>query len=76
MKAPESGYHILTCDGDGAREVEALIEAIGSAEKAGLHRQFFVTRANQTVVMTATADSPLALALRKRPGWQEPSEDD
>ena len=69
-----TGYHVLTADGDRTGEVDELIRQLGTTEQAGLHRHFFVTRANQTVVMTLREDSPLAAALRRRPGWQEPRE--
>jgi len=68
-----TGYHVFTRDGDGTAEVDALVRSLGSAQVAGLHRHFYVTRADQTVVMTASPDSPLALELRKLPAWREPN---
>lgn len=67
-------YHVLVCDGDCLGEVDEALKSIGSPGEAGLHRHFFVTRANQTVVMTTDADAPLARALRDRPGWREPTD--
>jgi hypothetical protein len=67
-----SGFHVLTREGDGTREVEAAIAHHGSPERAGLHRYFYVSRANQTVVMTVDQDSPLAAVLRELGGWSEP----
>jgi hypothetical protein len=65
-------YHVLTKRGDAQQEVERIIATVGDSQKAGLHRYFFVSRANQTVVMTAAADTPLARALRSAGGWAEP----
>lgn len=65
-------YHVLTKDGDALAEVDQAVRSLGSAEKAGLHRHFFVTRANQTVVMAHAPDAPIATLLRERPGWKEP----
>ena len=69
-----TGYHVLTCDGDALREVNDALRSIGTPESAGLYRHFFVTRANQTVVMTTGPEAPLAAALRRRPGWREPTD--
>lgn len=66
------GYHVLTKDGDALTEVDEAVRSLGSPEKAGLHRHFFVTRANQTVVMAHSPDAPIATFLRDRPGWKEP----
>jgi len=65
-------HHVMTREGDASAEIEALLRSLGSAEHAGLHRHFYVIRANQTVVMTRGSDTPLAEALRLRPGWREP----
>lgn len=69
-----SGFHVLTARGDATEQVDSAVREIGSAEAAGLHRVFFVSRADQTVVMTRTADSELAVALRRVGGWEEPAE--
>jgi hypothetical protein len=65
-------YHVLTKPGDASREVEDAVRQIGSEEQAGVHRHFYVARANQTVVMTIDAASPLASRLRQERGWSEP----
>lgn len=69
-----ASYHVLTCHGDALREVEDALRSIGTPEEAGLFRHFFVTRANQTVVMATGEDAPIAKALRGRAGWREPRE--
>lgn len=74
MSAPE--YHVFTRRGDSRAEVDrALAElkrAHGPEVDAGFHKYMFVTKADMTVVMVASADSLLARALRERPGWTEP----
>jgi hypothetical protein len=65
-------YHVFTRIGDATAEIEALVQQIGSAEAAGLHRCYFVSRANQTVVMTTDAAAPIARHLRHHHGWIEP----
>ena len=65
-------YHILTKRGDAQQEIERIVARVGDSQRAGLHRYFYVSRANQTVVMTATVDAPLAQALRLAGGWAEP----
>lgn len=65
-------YHVLTKPGDALAEVQTTLEACGPAASAGLHRSFYVTRADQTVVMAADAQAPIALELRRRGGWSEP----
>jgi hypothetical protein len=67
-------YHVFTKAGDGTSEVEGLARAFRSREEAGLHKYFYVSRANQTVVMVENSDAPLARELRRRPGWTEPHE--
>lgn len=53
-------------------ELAATIGELGLDEVgAGVHRAFFVTRANQTVVMAAHPASPVVAPLRAR-GWSEP----
>ena len=62
--------------GDALAEVEAVLRELGvRPEEGGLHRSFFVTKADQTVVTTTTEGAPLARALRSRPGWTEPREE-
>lgn len=68
----EGTYHVLTKSGDALAEVRTTLEACGPAASAGLHRYFYVTRADQTVVMAADAGAPIALELRRRGGWSEP----
>lgn len=67
-------YHVLTRRGDALSAIEREVSRIGSREAAGLHRYFFVSRANQTVVMATHADAPIARALRALPDWDEPVE--
>ena len=67
-------HHVLIRSGDATAEIESIVSRLGSAEAAGLHRFFYVSRAGQTVVMVRHENSPLAVALRERPGWGEPSD--
>ena len=69
--AVSTGYHVLTKDGDGTVEVAEVLRRIDDG-KGGLYRYFYVSRANQTVVMTENSSSPLAELLRSRGGWREP----
>ena len=64
--------HVLIRSGDASGEVRAAVERHGSAEAAGLHRYFFVTRANQTVVMATGPDAPIVEELRASGGWETP----
>jgi len=64
-------HHVLTRAGDATQEVQEVLSRGGPASE-GLIRFFFVSRANQTVVLTADASSPIALLLRDRQGWREP----
>jgi hypothetical protein len=65
-------YHVLIKVGDATREVEDAVREAGSAEAAGLHRHFFVSRADQTVVMATGDDAPIVRRLRSGRGWAEP----
>jgi hypothetical protein len=71
-------YHVFTRPGDAVREVEAALEALKargiSRQDAGLYKCMFVTRADQTVLMTETRDTPLAVEVRGRGGWLEPGD--
>jgi hypothetical protein len=69
---PSSGHHVLVRSGDASAEVERALRNLGSPERAGLHRYFYVSRADQTVVMTLAPDAPLAVRLRGEAGWTEP----
>lgn len=64
--------------GDALADVEAAVAALAARglarEAAGLYKGMYVTRADQTVVMTESPDSPLAAELRARPGWSEPGD--
>lgn len=75
MSAP---YHVFIKQGDSVREVEAALDALKgrgvSRNDAGLYKCMFVTRANQTVLMTETRDTVLAREMRGRPGWSEPGD--
>ncbi len=74
MNSAERRFHVLVCDGDASAEVEALLARLGTPEEAGLHRYFFVTRANQTVVMARDADAAIVRELRVAGGWESPEE--
>lgn len=71
-------YHVFTKPGDAVGEVEAAIDALKargiSKQGAGLYKCMYVTRADQTVLMTETADSALAAEVRGRGGWLEPGD--
>lgn len=67
-------YPVYIRQGDAVDEVAELVRSLGGESAAGLHRQMFVERAGQTVVMTTSRDAPLAEALRAR-AWAEPRED-
>ncbi len=71
-----SPYHVLIKAGDASAEVERVVRTLGSAEAAGVHGHFFVQRADQTVVMALGPDSPISVALRGKPGWTAPGEED
>jgi hypothetical protein len=73
MGAPS---HIFTRNGDARAEVDALVRELGTATAAdaGLHKMLYVTRADQTVVFLASAEIPIAAALRRRTGWREPEQ--
>lgn len=74
--APErpAEFPVFVKRGDAMPEVDASLALLGGAVAAGLHRVFYVERADQTVVMVTARDVPLADALRSR-GWAEPRED-
>ena len=71
-------YHVFTKPGDAVREVEAALDALKargvSREGAGLYKCMYVTRADQTVLMTESRDSALATEMRGRGGWLEPGD--
>lgn len=71
-------YHVFTRAGDAVREVEAALKALQargvSKQDAGLYKCMYVTRADQTVLMTESADSALATEVRGRGGWLEPGD--
>jgi hypothetical protein len=71
-------YHVFIKSGDSVREVEAALDALKgrgvSRDGAGLYKCMYVTRANQTVLMTETRDTALAAEMRGRPGWMEPGD--
>jgi hypothetical protein len=74
----ETPDHVLTRQGDGLADVDAALGALAARgvdrEAAGFRKAFFVTRADQTVVMVSDRDAPLAAELRARPGWREPGD--
>jgi hypothetical protein len=67
-----SDYHILIRQGDASAEIEQLLREAGPNEPTGLRRYYYVSRANQTIVMTTDANAPIARRLREREGWREP----
>ena len=71
-------YHVFIKGGDAVREVEAALDALKkrgvSREGAGLYKCMYVTRADQTVLMTESTGSELAREMRGRPGWTEPGD--
>lgn len=75
---PDAVYHVLTKSGDATAEVDDALRALEargvSREASGFHKVLHVTRAEQTVVMVARRDSPLAAELRARRGWGEPGD--
>lgn len=70
--------HVMVRRGDASAEVEAVLKALrdagGTPEAAGFVRYFYVTRADQTVVMVASKESPIAAELRGKKGWSEPGD--
>jgi hypothetical protein len=74
MSNPE--YHVLTHRGDARAEVDRVVAELkreqGGEAETGFHKYLYVTKADSTVVMVESADSPLTRALRARAGWQEP----
>lgn len=71
-------YHVFTKAGDAVREVEAALGTLTargvSKADAGLYKCMYVTRADQTVLMTESRDTPLAVEMRGRGGWMEPGD--
>lgn len=71
-------YHVFIKGGDALREVEGALDALKkrgvTREGAGLYKCMYVTRADQTVLMTESDGSALALEMRGRPGWTEPGD--
>ena len=71
-------YHVFIKGGDAVREVEGALDALRkrgvSKGDAGLYKCMYVTRADQTVLMTETRETPLAAEMRGRPGWSEPGD--
>lgn len=72
-------YHVFIKGGDALREVEAALDALKKRgvgrDGAGLYKCMYVTRADQTVLMTETSGTALALEMRGRPGWSEPGDE-
>ena len=69
-------YHVMTKSGDARAEVDGALEALAtrgvSRAASGFHKYLHVTQVEQTVVMVAARDCPLAAELRGRRGWGEP----
>jgi hypothetical protein len=72
-------YHVFIKAGDSVREVEAALDALKgrgvTRADAGLYKCMYVTRADQTVLMTESRDTALAAEMRGRPGWMEPGDE-
>ena len=64
----EEARHVLIASGDRLAEVAAAVKDAGGGEAAGLHRHFYVTRANQTVVMTTGPGGTQAPRVRTANG--------
>ena len=72
---PPEVYPVFVARGDSRAEVDRLLKELApSPHTAGFHKYFYVAKADQTVVMTLGRETPLALALRGRGGWIEPTE--
>lgn len=71
-------YHVMTKRGDARGEVDGALETLAgrgvSRGASGFHKYLHVTQVEQTVVMVAARDSPLAAELRGRTGWGEPGD--
>ncbi len=71
-------YHVFIKGGDAVREVEGALDALKkrgvARHDAGLYKCMYVTRANQTVLMTESSATALAAEMRGRPGWSEPGD--
>jgi hypothetical protein len=74
----ETAYHVFTRAGDAVREVEAALKALEARgvtrDGAGLYKCMYVTRADQTVLMTESRSTALAEEVRGRGGWAEPGD--
>lgn len=74
----ETVYHVMVKRGDALAEIDAALAALQargvSREASGFHKYLHVTRAEQTVVMVESRESPLAAELRARGGWTEPGD--
>ncbi|CAN5729638.1 hypothetical protein BH20GEM3_BH20GEM3_08880 [soil metagenome] len=64
--------------GDGRAEVDEILHQLEErslpGEDLGFAKYLYVTKADQTVVIVTSRGTPLAQALRARPGWSEPVE--
>lgn len=70
---PAEAFPVFIARGDTRAEIDRLLPQLaGTPGAAGFRKYFYVAKADQTVVMTLGRDTPLALALRGRPGWTEP----
>ena len=68
-------FPVFIAHGDVRAEIDRLVKTLApTTAGAGLHKYFYVAKANQTVVMATARDAPLAAALRGRPEWSEPVE--
>ena len=68
-------YPVFIARGDARPEVDRLARSLApSPAAAGLHKCFYVARADQTVVMATGRDAPLAAALRALRELTEPVE--
>lgn len=71
-------HHVFVKPGDALHELQAVVDALKARgigrDEAGLYKGMYVTRADQTVVMTESRTSPVAGELRGRAGWSEPGD--
>ena len=66
-------FPVFIARGDARAEVDRLVRPLApTPAAAGLHKYFYVAKADQTGVMSTGRDTPLAPALRQRREWSEP----
>ena len=74
-------HHVLTRTGDGLADVESALARLAARgidrTEAGFQKAFFVTRADQTVVLDGSAADALAVGITVEPdgGSEKPTSD-